>query len=162
MNKMKKLCAVLFCVTLLVSTFGCAGSNWNIPAGNQAILTAIEMGGYGVGVFVKKSKTPSDDAAIAAAYKLAREGVVDVTQVQKALDDLKLNDEELAGATAILLKRMGAVFDENTGTLMSLSNIPVEYWDAAAEGYVLGYGIAKTKTKAMGESAVKPLLPKKK
>jgi hypothetical protein len=158
---MKKILSLITLLSFALA--GCSGMKWNLPGEDTAILTSIEMGGYAVGLLVGKSKTENDDAAIAAAYKLAKEGKLDPATLQKALAVLKLDDAELAGATTILLKRMGAGFDPETGNLLSLTGIPIAYWDAAAEGYALGWSIGVLKKKGPAKkSAVVALLPTKK
>jgi hypothetical protein len=159
----KKLIALTL-FGLLLS--GCAGSNWNIPAGNTAMSIGIKVAAYEAGLYVGKSKTTADDEAIALAYKAAREGTLDPVVVAKMLTDLKINDPRLSGILLIALSEMGATFDTNTGGLISLSGIPVEYWDKAAEGYALGYELGKAGQKAIAASPVKSAvikyMPKKK
>ena len=154
----------LFIFTLLLGFIisGCAGSNWNIPAGNAAIKLGIKAAAYEGGFYVGKSKTTADDEAIALAYKAAREGTLPVADVAKALADLKLTNPQLTGLLLLTLSEMGAIFDANGG-LVSLSGIPVEYWDAAAEGYALGFEIGKAGQKDIkpSVSAVKKFMPKK-
>lgn len=158
---MKKIFAVLCLVSFVLA--GCAGSSLNIPAGNTAILTAIELGGYNLGYYVGKSKTDADDIAIADAYKLARTGTLSPQEVAAAFAKLKIENSQLAGSLGIVLKNMGGTFDPTTGALVSLSNVPVEYWDKAAEGYVLGYEFGKIGQKGAKKavSAVAAVMPKK-
>jgi hypothetical protein len=139
---------------------GCAGGQINQ---NAATLTAIELGGYNLGYYVGKSKTTSDDEAIAAAYKLARTGQLPAAEVAAAFAKFKIENAQLAGSLGIILKNMGASFDPSTGNLIDLSGIPVEYWDKAAEGYALGYEFGKAGQKDIsGISAIVQFLPKKK
>jgi hypothetical protein len=157
---MKKTALILVALAFLLT--GCAGSNWNIPAGNSAMGIGVKVAAYEAGLYVGKSKTTADDDAIALAYKAAREGTLDVATVAKALADLKINDPRLSGIVLIVLSEMGATFDPATGGLVSLSGIPVEYWDKAAEGYALGWEIGKAGQKSIAKSAVLKYMPKKK
>lgn len=153
----KRLIAVFTVIMFLV---GCAGTGWNVPAGNQALLGVIEVSGYNLGYYIGHSKTTADDQ-IANAYKLARMGTLTPQEVASAIAALKLEDPQLAGSLAIALKRMGAIFDPTTGGLVDISGIPVEYWDTAAEGYVLGYEIGLMGKKAPKKvSAVASIKPK--
>ncbi len=127
---------------------------------NTATLTAIELGGYNLGYYIGKSKTDADDIAIADAYKLAREGQLSPEEVAKAFAKLKIENPQLSGSLLIVLKSMGADFGVDGG-LISLSNIPVEYWDKAAEGYVVGYEFGKAGQKSVKPSAVKAVMPNK-
>jgi hypothetical protein len=113
-------------------------------------------------MYVRKSKTELDDIAIADAYKLARTGKLSPAETVAAFEKLKLDQPELAGGLMIVLKRMGATIAPDGG-LVSLSGIPVRYWDTAAEGYCTGYDLAGVGKKDLvkKESAVKPLIPKK-
>jgi hypothetical protein len=157
----KKL-LILALFGLLLS--GCAGSNWNVPAGNAAMGIGIKVAAYEAGLYVGKSKTTADDDAIALAYKAAREGTISVADVSKALADLKITNPQLSGLLLITLSEMGAVFNPDTGGLVALSGIPVEYWDKAAEGYVLGFEIGKAGQKDVkpSVSSVKKYMPLKK
>ena len=155
---MKRLLCLSIVVLLLA---GCAGSNWNIPAGNTALLTAIELAGYNLGYYVGKSKTDTDDIAIADAYKLARTGTLSPAEVAVALSKFKLENPQLAGSLMIVLSSMGATTEPNTGVLIGLDKIPVEYWDSAARGYVMGFDLGKLGQKAVKRSAVAAVIPKK-
>jgi hypothetical protein len=138
---MKKLIAILMVFGLLA---GCkAGDIVN----NNGMLTAIELGGYNLGYYVGKSKTTTDDIAIADAYQLARTGQLSPAQIAEAYSKLKIDNPQLAGSLYIVLKNMGAGFDAGGG-LVDLSSIPVEYWDAAASGYEAGYSIGKVNQKS--------------
>lgn len=139
---------------------GCAGSNWNIPAGNTAMSVGIKVGAYNLGYYVGKSKTDADDIAIANAYKLAREGTLSPAEVAAAFAKLKIENAQLAGSLMIILTEMGATFDAG-GNLLNLSGIPIEYWDKAAEGYALGYEFGKIGQKDIKSnvSAVKKHMP---
>ena len=127
----------------------------------EAMLTAIELGGYNLGYYVCKSKTDADDIAIADAYKLARTGTLSPQEVAEAFAKLKIENPQLAGSLQIILINMGATIDPTTGALISLSGIPVEYWDRAARGYVAGYAFGKVGQKSIRVSAVKAVMPKK-
>lgn len=157
---MKRVLAVLCLVSF--GLMGCAGSNWNIPAGNTALLTSIELGGYNLGYYVGKSKTDADDIAIADAYKLARTGTLSPAEVAAAFAKFKIENAQLAGSLMIILTNMGATVDPATGSLIGLDKIPVEYWDRAAQGYVMGYEFGKAGQKSIKPSAVKAVMPKKK
>jgi hypothetical protein len=111
------------------------------------MLTAIELAGYNLGYYVGKSKTTSDDTAIADAYQLARTGQLSPAQIAEAYSRLKIDNPQLAGSLYIVLKNMGAGFDAGGG-LVDLSGIPVEYWDTAAVGYEAGYGVGKINQKS--------------
>lgn len=154
---MKKLLSV-FCV-LAIAVMAMGVDKCQIST-NTATLTAIELGGYNLGYYIGKSKTDADDIAIADAYKLARTGQLTPEQVAEAFKKLKIENPQLSGSLLIVLKSMGAGFDTGGG-LVSLSGIPVEYWDKAAEGYVTGYEFGKMGQKTARVSAVKALLPKK-
>ena len=152
---MKKLFALLVMVGLLA---GCAGGQVNQDA---AILTAIQLGGYNLGYYVGQSRTTADDQAIADAYALARTGTLTPEQMAAAFAKFKIDNPQLAGSLFIILSNMGATID-STGGLVSLSGIPVAYWDKAAEGYVAGFEMGKLNQKAIGAvSAVKATMPKK-
>ena len=151
---MKKLFALLVVVGMLA---GCAGGQVNQDA---AILTAIQLGGYNLGYYVGQSKTVADDQAIADAYALARTGTLTPAQMAAAFAKFKIENPQLAGSLFIILSNMGATID-STGGLVSLSGIPVAYWDKAAEGYVAGFEMGKLNQKAIGVSAVKAKMPKK-
>ena len=152
---MKKLFALLVTVGLLA---GCAGGQVNQ---DTAILTAIQLGGYNLGYYVGQSKTVADDQAIADAYALARTGTLTPAQMAAAFAKFKIDNPQLAGSLFIILSNMGATID-STGGLVSLSGIPVAYWDKAAEGYVAGFEMGKLNQKAIGAvSAVKATMPKK-
>ena len=152
---MKKLFALLIVVGMLA---GCNGMQVNQDV---AILTAIQLGGYNLGYYVGQSKTVADDQAIADAYALARTGTLTPAQMAAAFAKFKIENPQLAGSLFIILSNMGATID-NTGGLVSLSGIPVAYWDKAAEGYVAGFEMGKLNQKAIGAvSAVKAKMPKK-
>jgi hypothetical protein len=161
---MKKLFALLMVVGLLA---GCAGGSGQVNEGT-AILTAIELGGYNLGYYVGKSKTDSDDIAIADAYALARTGTLNPAQVAEAFLKFKVENPQLAGSLMIILKNMGADFALDGG-LISLSGIPTAYWDRAAAGYASGYEFGRLDKKSVGQksltldkvSAVKAKMPKK-
>ena len=138
---MKKLIVILMVVGLL------AGCKMGDVVQNNGMLTAIELGGYNLGFYVGKSKTPDDDRAIADAYQLARTGQLTPAQVAEAFSKLKLDNPQLAGSLYIVVKNMGGTFDAG-GNLVSLSGIPVEYWDAAATGYEAGYSMGKVNQKS--------------
>lgn len=131
---------------------------------NDAMLTAVELGAYNVGYYVGKSRTEADDLAIANAYKLAREGRLPPEQVGQSMAALKLDNPQLAGSVLILLKNMGAAFTADGG-LVSVSGIPIDYWDRAADGYVAGYALGKLGQKGgigpTTDSAVKRFMPSK-
>jgi hypothetical protein len=114
---------------------------------NNGMITAIELGGYNLGFYVGKSKTPDDDKAIADAYQIARTGQLTPEQMAEAFSKLKLDNPQLAGSLYIVVKNMGGTFDTG-GNLISLSGIPVEYWDAAATGYEAGYSMGKVNQKS--------------
>jgi hypothetical protein len=138
---MKKLIAVLMVVGLL------AGCKMGDVVQNNGMLTAIELGGYNLGFYVGKSKTPDDDKAIADAYQLARTGQLTPAQMAEAFNKLKIDNPQLAGSLYIIVKNMGGTFDAQ-GNLVDLSSIPVEYWDAAAAGYEAGYSMGKVNQKS--------------
>ena len=156
----KGVVAVVLSVVWMVLMVGCAGTKWDIPAGNAAISLGIKVAAYNLGYYVGKSKTQADDEAVALAYKAAREGVLSPADVSSAIAKFKIENPQLAGTLVLTLSEMGAVFDA-TGTLVSLSGIPIEYWDRAAEGYVLGYEMGKAGQKAVTKSAVVQYMPKK-
>lgn len=144
---------------------GCAMFNGQTgsDAQNMALLTAIELGGYNLGYYIGKSKTDADDIAIADAYKLARTGTLSPAELATAFSKFKIDNPQLAGSLMIILKNMGATMDPNTEDLISLSGIPVAYWDRAAEGYVAGYEFGKMGQKGItSKSAVLKVMPKKK
>jgi hypothetical protein len=61
------------------------------------------------------------------------------------------------------MQNMGATINADGG-LVSLSGIPVAYWDKAAEGYVAGFEMGKMNQKGLAlkqPSAVKAKMPKK-
>ena len=152
---MKKLFALLVMVGMLA---GCAGGQVNQDA---AILTAIQLGGYNLGYYVGQSRTTADDQAIADAYTLARTGTLTPEQMAAAFAKFKIDNPQLAGSLFIILSNMGATVN-STGGLVSLSGIPVAYWDKAAEGYVAGFEMGKLNQKAVSKvSAVKAKMPKK-
>lgn len=153
---MKKMIGLLMIVSCVLMFTGCKLGD---VASNTALLTTIEVAGYNLGIYVGKSKTDADDLAIANAYKLAREGKLTPEEVAAAFAKLKIENPQLAGSLMIILKNMGAGFDAG-GNLINLSGIPVEYWDAAASGYVLGYEFGKAGQKSIKPSAVKKYLPK--
>jgi hypothetical protein len=138
---------------------GCTGMTVNQDA---AILTAIQLGGYNLGYYVGQSKSTADDQAIADAYTLARTGTLTPEQMAAAFAKFKLDNPQLAGSLFIIMQNMGATINADGG-LVSLSGIPVAYWDKAAEGYVAGYEMGKLNQKAVGSkvSAVKAKMPKK-
>jgi hypothetical protein len=142
----------LFILIMAASLLGCAGGQVSQDA---AILTAIELGGYNLGYYVGKSKTVSDDAAIADAYALARTGTLTPAQLAEAFSKFKVENAQLAGSLLIILRNMGATFAADGG-LISLSGIPVEYWDRAAAGYASGYEFGKIGQKDIKKSAVIP------
>jgi len=150
-------------IVLMVFGFllsGCATMGGSGSVNQEvAILTAIELGGYNLGYYVGKSKTDADDIAIADAYALARTGTLTPAQLAEAFSKFKIENAQLAGSLGIILKNMGATFDPATGGLVSLSGIPVKYWDKAAEGYVLGYEFGKAGQKSINKSAVKTKMP---
>jgi hypothetical protein len=148
-------------VVLCLVSFGCSGFSGNTQADNAALLTAIELGGYNLGYYVGKSKTDSDDIAIADAYKLARTGSLSPAEVAAAFSKFKIENPQLAGSLMIVLTNMGATTDPTTGGLISLSNIPVEYWDRAARGYASGYEFGRLGQKSTKVSAVVAIMPKK-
>jgi hypothetical protein len=152
---MKKLFALLVMASLLA---GCAGGQVNQ---DTAILTAIQLGGYNLGYYVGQSKTTADDQAIADAYALARTGTLTPAQMAAAFAKFKIENPQLAGSLFIILTNMGATINSDGG-LVSLSGIPVMYWDKAAEGYVAGFEMGKLNQKAVSKvSAVKAKMPKK-
>lgn len=146
-------------LALMFGVVGCAGSNWNIPSGNNAMLTAIELGGYNLGYYVGQSNSVSDDQAIADAYALARTGTLSPKQVAQAFVAFKIQNPQLAGSLMIVLTNMGATVSPENG-LLSLSGIPIEYWDRAAKGYAAGYEFGKLNQKAARKSAILKHLPK--
>jgi hypothetical protein len=153
---MKKLFAFLMIAGFLT---GCSGLQLN---SDVATLTAIQLGGYNLGYYVGQSKTTADDQAIADAYALARTGTLTPAQMAAAFAKFKLDNAQLAGSLFIIMQNMGATINAEGG-LVSLSGIPVVYWDKAAEGYVAGYEMGKLNQKAVGSkvSAVKAKMPKK-
>jgi hypothetical protein len=152
-----KWLSVFFVLVIAVMAMGVDKCQIN---SNTATLTAIELGGYNLGYYIGKSKTDADDIAIADAYRLARTGQLSPEEVSKAFAKLKIENPQLSGSLLIVLKSMGAGFDME-GNLISLSGIPVEYWDKAAEGYVVGYEFGKAGQKSVKPSAVKAVMPKK-
>ena len=155
---MKKKLLSVFCV-LAIAVMAMGVDKCQINK-DTATLTAIELGGYNLGYYIGKSKTDADDIAIADAYKLAREGQLSPEEVAKAFSKLKIENPQLSGSLLIVLKSMGAGFSVDGG-LIDLSGIPVEYWDKAAEGYVIGYEFGKAGQKSVKPSAVKAVMPKK-
>jgi hypothetical protein len=151
---MKKF--VLASVVILF-LFGCTGTQINQ---NAAMLTAIELGGYNLGYYVGKSKTDADDIAIANAYQLARTGTLSPAELAAAFAKFKIENAQLAGSLLIVMRNMGASFGTDGG-LVSLSGIPVEYWDRAAAGYAAGYEFGKVGQKSVRVSAVVAIMPKK-
>lgn len=151
---MKKVTAV---TAIIMFLFGCAGTQINQ---NAALLTAIELGGYNLGYYVGKSKTDADDIAIANAYQLARTGTLSPAELAAAFAKFKIENAQLAGSLLIIMRNMGATFDASGG-LVSLSGIPVEYWDRAAYGYAAGYEFGKVGQKSFKASAVVAVMPKK-
>jgi hypothetical protein len=143
---MKKL-SVFLAIALLA---GCTGLQVN---NDQAMLTAIELAAYNAGYYVGKSKTTDDDTAIATAYQLARTGQLSPAEVATALAKLKIDNPQLAGSLLIVLKNMGASFGADGG-LVGLSGIPVEYWDRAKDGYVMGYEMGKAGQKSKARAVV--------
>jgi hypothetical protein len=143
---------------LLMGLAGCSGTGFQIT-NEQAMLTAIELGGYNLGYFVGASKSPADDQAIADAYALARTGTLNPEQVAFAFVTLKAQNPQLTGSLMIILTNMGAGFGPDNN-LISLSGIPVAYWDRAAQGYTMGYQMGLTNKKApVKPSAVKAKIP---
>ena len=151
---MKRLSIIM---VMIASVLGCAGGQISQDA---ALLTAIELGGYNLGYYVGKSKTDADDIAIADAYALARTGTLTPAQLAEAFSKFKIENAQLAGSLLIILRNMGATFDAGGG-LISLSGVPVEYWDRAAAGYASGYEFGKIGQKDVGVSAVKAKMPKR-
>jgi len=147
----------LFILIMAASLLGCAGGQVSQDA---ALLTAIELGGYNLGYYVGKSKTTADDTAIADAYALARTGTLTPAQLAEAFSKFKIENAQLAGSLLIILRNMGATFAADGG-LVSLSGIPVEYWDRAAAGYASGYEFGKIGQKDIRVSAVKAKMPRK-
>ena len=152
---MKRIIALLAMAALIT---GCAGGG-NINQ-DTAILTAIQLGGYNLGYYVGQSRTTADDQAIADAYTIARTGTLTPEQLAAAYSKLKLDNPQLAGSLFIILQNMGATVNADGG-LVSLSGIPVAYWDKAAAGYVAGFEMGKLNQKGLAKtSAVKKLVPK--
>ena len=147
----------LLVLIMVAGMLGCAGGQISQDA---ALLTAIELGGYNLGYYVGKSKTDADDIAIADAYALARTGTLTPAQLAEAFSKFKIENAQLAGSLLIILRNMGATFDAGGG-LISLSGVPVEYWDRAAAGYASGYEFGKIGQKDIGKSAVLKIMPKR-
>lgn len=157
---MKKLFALLMIVGFLAIT-GCATTGGSGSAAQEAaILTAIELGGYNAGYYVGKSKTEADDIAVADFFAIAQNGTLTPAQMTEAFEKFKIDNPQLSGSLWIILKRMGGTFTADGG-LVSLSGIPVAYWDTIGEGYVAGYAMGKLGQKGIKPSAVKAKLPKK-
>lgn len=155
---MKRIIALLAMVGMMA---GCAGGG-NINQ-DAAILTAIQLGGYNLGYYVGQSKSTADDQAIADAYAIARTGTLTPEQMAAAFAKFKIENPQLAGSLFIILQNMGATVSADGG-LVSLSGIPVAYWDKAAEGYVAGFEMGKMNQKGLTlkkPSAVKAKIPKK-
>jgi hypothetical protein len=55
---------------------------------------------------------------------------------------------------------MGAAVTPEGG-LVGLSGVPVAYWDAAAQGYKMGFEMAQANKKDIIVSAIKAKMPKK-
>lgn len=144
---MRKLFAVLVVLALVAPLGGC--KTGGTITQDEAMLTAIELGGYNLGFYVGKSKTPDDDAAIAQWYAALRSGEVDPVAMAAAFEKLKIENPQLAGSLNIILRRMGATFNAEGG-LVDASAIPAAYWDRAAEGYASGYEFGKINKKAKG------------
>jgi hypothetical protein len=138
---MKKLIVILATIGILI---GCKAGD---VVNNNGMLTAIELAGYNLGYYVGKSKTTSDDIAIADAYQLARTGQLSPEQIAEAYGKLKIDNPQLAGSLYIVLKNMGANFN-TSGGLVDLSSIPIEYWDSAAAGYEAGFAVGKVNQKS--------------
>lgn len=150
---MKKLLMCLMVVGLLA---GCGKMQVNQDA---AIQTAIQLAAYNLGYYVA-DKHPEYDPMIADAYTLARTGTMTPEQMAAALANLKLQNPQLTGSLIIVLSSMGASITPEGG-IVGLSGIPVAYWDAAAQGYTMGFEMGMVNKKAIGVSAVKAKMPKK-
>ena len=150
---MKKLFALLVVVGLLT---GCSGMQIN---NDTAIQTAIQLAAYNLGYYVA-DKHPEYDPLIADAYTIARTGKMTPEQMATALAKLKLQNPQLTGSLLIVLTSMGATVTQDGG-IVGLSGIPPAYWDAAAQGYTMGFAMGMTNKKALGVSAVKAKMPKK-
>jgi hypothetical protein len=109
---------------------------------DEAMLTAVQLGGYNLGVYVASEKLDQFDVAIRDAYVFARDGKLSPEDMAKALRELKLNNPLLVGNLTILLTNMGATFTAGD-TLESIAGIPPEYWDRAKDGYLMGYAMGK-------------------
>jgi hypothetical protein len=150
---MKKLLVCLMVVGLLA---GCGKMQVNQDA---AIQTAIQLAAYNLGYYVA-DKHPEYDPMIADAYTLARTGTMTPEQMAAALANLKLQNPQLTGSLVIVLSSMGASITPEGG-IVGLSGIPVAYWDAAAQGYTMGFEMGMANKKALGVSAVKAKMPKR-
>ena len=150
---MKKIFALLVVVGLLA---GCSGMQ---VSQDQAIQTAIQLAAYNLGYYVA-DKHPEYDPMIADAYTLTRTGTMTPAQMTAALAKLKLQNPQLTGSLMIVLTSMGATVTQEGG-IVGLSGIPVEYWDAAAQGYTMGFAMGMANKKALNVSAVKAKMPKK-
>jgi len=150
---MKKLAVCLMVVGLLV---GCGKMQVNQDV---AIQTAIQLAAYNLGYYVA-DKQPGYDQIIADAYTLARTGTMTPEQMATALANLKLQNPQLTGSLVIVLSSMGAAITPEGG-VVGLSGIPVAYWDAAAQGYTMGFEMGQANKKALGVSAVKAKMPKR-
>ena len=153
---MKKLFALLVVVGLLA---GCGAGGGQIINQDQAIQTAIQLAAYNLGFYVA-DKHPDYDPLIADAYTLARTGTMTPEQMATALAKLKLQNPQLTGSLLIVLSSMGASVTQD-GDILGISGIPTAYWDAAAQGYTMGFAMGMTNKKALGVSAVKAKMPKK-
>lgn len=145
---MKKIMGLLLAMALLT---GCSG----LQIGqNDATLLAIELAAYNAGFYIGSKGI--DDTALQTAYEFARTGQLSPAEVAEAMSKLKIQNAQLAGSLMIVLSSMGATTNTDGG-LVSLSGIPVEYWDRAAQGYVAGYAMGQVNKKAVMVSKVKPV-----
>jgi hypothetical protein len=151
---MKKIFTLLMVVAGIVA--GCSGVHINQDA---AVQTAIQLAAYNLGYYVA-DKQPEYDALIADAYTLARTGTMTPQQMAAALTNLKLQNPQLTGSLIIVLSSMGAAVTPEGG-VVGLSGVPVAYWDAAAQGYTMGFEMAQANRKSISTSAVKAKMPKK-
>jgi hypothetical protein len=139
-------------IGLVLVAFLFAGCSGLQITNEQAMDTAIRLSAYNLGYYVG-DRHPEYDAIIANAYTVARTGTMTPAQMAEALATLKLQNPQLTGSLMIVLSSMGATVDAGGG-VVGLSGIPVAYWDAAADGYAMGYEMAQANKRAVNQSAI--------
>jgi hypothetical protein len=145
---------IFLLLQIMIWTHGCSSSTSGIGNNDQLALLGIKNTARVLGYAIGNSKATNDDEIIKGSYFLFRQGQMTEVQMTVVISQMKKMHPLAAAGALDLLAAMGGMINPDQGTVLDVSGIKPEIWDAAATAYAFGFDLGINDRQKGGRQAV--------